>query len=75
MNPARTIKHRALAILLSALLLTGCAAPAAAPADQEQESAPIHITGLSQEEMLEDYEFLWTTLEESYPGWGILHRM
>lgn len=75
MNPARTIKHRALAILLSALLLTGCAAPAAAPADQKQESAPIHITGLSQEEMLEDYEFLWTTLEESYPGWGILHRM
>ena len=25
--------------------------------------------------MLEDYEFLWDTLEESYPGWGVLHRM
>ena len=73
MDSARTIKHRALAALAALLLLTGCAAPAAQP--EEQESPPVHITGLSQEEMLEDYEFLWDTLEESYPGWGILHRM
>ena len=50
MDSARTIKHRALAALLSALLLTGCAAPAVQP--EEQESPPIHITGLRQEERL-----------------------
>lgn len=73
-----SIPHRRLRILaaLSALLLlAGCAAPAAAPVDADANTPPIQVLGLSQEEKLEDYQYLWDTLADNYPGWGILRRM
>ena len=32
------------------------------------------ILGITQEERLEDYEFLWNTLKDSYLFWGIIER-
>lgn len=70
---------RLLAALLSGILLTGSVASAAdAPAEPDpmgQYAASYgHMFGLTPAQRLEDYEFFWKTLRESYPYYALLAR-
>ncbi len=46
--------------------------PASQPSASPDPAA--HLLGLTAEQRMEDYEYLWSTLRDSYPCWGILER-
>ena len=41
---------------------------------RQPEDPAAHLLGLTAQQRMEDYEFFWTTLQDSYPCWGILAR-
>lgn len=61
------------AALLLCAGLSGCrSVPASQPSASPDPAA--HLLGLTAEQRMEDYEYLWSTLRDSYPCWGILER-
>ena len=61
------------AALLLCAGLSGCrSVPASRPSASPDPAA--HLLGLTAEQRMEDYEYLWSTLRDSYPCWGILER-
>ena len=61
------------AALLFCAGLSGCrSVPASRPSASPDPAA--HLLGLTAEQRMEDYEYLWSTLRDSYPCWGILER-
>ena len=61
------------AALLLCAGLSGCrSVPAFQPSASPDPAA--HLLGLTAEQRMEDYEYLWSTLRDSYPCWGILER-
>lgn len=61
--------------LVLCLLLTGCAAPAAEPEeDSRWDPALKNALGLTQEQRLEDYDYLVKTLKDSYLCLGLRDR-
>ena len=78
---------RTLALILVALMLLASCAPAPTPtpeppapsATASSEPTPTETATprimLTKEQMLEDYEFLWQTLRESYPFLGVAERL
>lgn len=48
------------------LSLSGCT--------RQPEDPAAHLLGLTAQQRMEDYEYFWTTLQDSYPCWGILAR-
>ncbi|MFR5863155.1 MAG: hypothetical protein ACLUES_16490 [Flavonifractor plautii] len=59
------------AALLLCAGLSGCrSVPASRPSASPDPAA--HLLGLTAEQRMEDYEYLWSTLRDSYPCWGIL---
>ena len=46
--------------------------PASQPSASPDPAA--HLLGLTAEQRMEDYEYLWSTLRDGYPCWGILER-
>ncbi len=68
------------AACIAAISLSACS-PSSAPA-QKTEPASVETTAsgthadmvLSKEEMLSDYNNMWTVMGQSYPFWGVLSR-
>lgn len=62
-------------VLLCLCLLTGCASRLPAdPTDGGVPAEALHALGLTAEQRMEDYEYFWAVLRDSYPCWGILER-
>lgn len=72
------MKRRALfGLLLACALALGCFLlwkPAAPDPYAQYQAEYGHMLGLTPAQRLEDYDFLWSVLEESYPYWGLLER-
>lgn len=65
-------------LVVLCLGITACGREIQTP-EQEQEEDPFvtqygNITGMTAEQRLEDYEYFWKTLQESYGYWGMLER-
>jgi len=69
----KNMKRKRLAALLIFCLLAGCAAPAA-ETDGEWDPALAHALGLTQEQRLEDYDYLVRTLKDSWLCLGVRDR-
>ena len=68
----KPIWKKLLATALLSCLLAGCGAPQEMPGS---ESSPLdHALGLTQEQRLEDYDYLVKTLEDSYLCMGVRDR-
>jgi len=68
------MKRNLLAAVLALCLLAGCAAPAAEP-DSKGDSSLARALGLTQEQRLEDYDYLVKTLKDSYLCLGVHDRV
>lgn len=72
--------RRGAALLLGAALqfsLTACAPAGNAPTPPPDDGLPaesVHVLGLTAKQRMEDYEYFWSNLRDSYPCWGILER-
>ena len=58
-----------------AAVLAAAALSLSLPLSQAQDTpSPDHMLGLTAEQRMEDYKYLWSVLADSYPCWGILDR-
>lgn len=60
---------------MAAAVLAAAALSLSLPLSQAQDTpSPDHMLGLTAEQRMEDYKYLWSVLADSYPCWGILDR-
>jgi len=67
------MKQKLLAAVLALCLLSGCAAPAV-KSDSRRDPSLTRALGLTQEQRLEDYDYLVKTLKDSYLCLGLHDR-
>ena len=72
---SKRIFQRLLAAVLLPCLLAGCGtSPPPQEAEDQWDPALAHVLGLSQEQRLEDYDYLVQTLGDSYLCMGVRDR-
>lgn len=60
---------------MAAAVLAAARLSLSLPLSQAQDTpSPDHMLGLTAEQRMEDYKYLWSVLADSYPCWGILDR-